>query len=167
MNTENAYTIEIDLGDLSVFYNEFNKDELSLAVINYIDREIAKTQGKEKITIRIAASFNVSKEQKEHMRATIQRHSAHVIHDVMVHKRYDDRKDMILCIVGVAIIVLADLARNLNTGFVTDLLLVVGSFAILQALTDIILADASRRIDLRRKRQLSTCKVIFVSDHEN
>jgi len=160
---EDEYTMEIDLGDLSSFYNEFNEDELSSSLISYIDQEITKTKGGEKIRIRVNARFEVSEEQKAHMKTTIQRYFVHDFHDVMLHKSYDDKNDIILCVVGVAIIILADLARNLNTGFVTDLLLVIGSFAILQALTDFIFADAARRIALRRKRQLSTCKVVFVS----
>jgi len=62
---KDEYIIEIDLKELPLFYNEFNEDELSLAIINYIDRGLAKTRGKEKITIRINPAFEVSEEQKE------------------------------------------------------------------------------------------------------
>jgi len=161
-NARGAFLIEIDLDDVSTFYNEFNKDELSSHLINYIDQEVTKTKGRERVTIRINIFFDAPDEQKEHMKTTLERYFEHEIHDVMLHKSYDDMKDITLCIAGVAVVVLADLARNLNTGFVTDLLLVIGSFALLQALTDIIFADAARRIQLRRKKQLSASKIVFV-----
>jgi len=153
--------IEIDLNNLRLFYNDYNKNELSSTLINYIDYETTKTKGKEEISIKINTPFKVSDSQKETMKATIYRYYTYVIHDISLHQRYDDAKDVLLCIIGVLVIVLADFSRILNTGFVTDLISIIGSFAILQSLADIIFADASRRIKLRRTKQLSMCKVFF------
>ena len=157
-------TIDIDLSDLRLFYNNYNKNELSSTLINYIDYEVTKGNGNEAITIHINTFFEVSDKQKENMKATIYHYYRYVIRDILHHQRYDDAKDIILGIVGVVVIVLADFSRILSTGFVTDLISIIGSFAILQALADIIFADASRRIKLKRTKELSNCKVDFYYD---
>ena len=158
--------ITIDLGDTKYFYNEFNHEELASPLVEYIDRELTKTDGKRPITININLLNEVSEDAKNEMVDTLHRHYGHRVQDRLFHKKYDDLKSIYLIAIGVLIIIVADISRNLEAGFITDLIYIVGSFIILQALTDIIFADANRRLSLRRKRQMAKCHIEFLIKKE-
>lgn len=154
--------IDITLDNYFDSVSKFNKNTLNEELSNYIFKECIGINLKNKIILRIKPQFNITKEQKESLVDMIRSNYGIDISENLIHIKHENIKKLLLIIIGIVFVLLSEIFSLKNIIIINEVFLIVGWVAIWEAIYSIIFVDLKRKLDIKRLKKLTTCKIEFI-----
>ena len=162
MKNDNINYIDITLKSFDDSVSKFNDESLNEELGNYILRECSGLSFREKIVIRIKTQFEITKEQKQDLVGMIRENFGLEISEKLDHVKYENIKKLLLMIAGIIFVLLSEIIPLDHIFIIEEVLLIIGWVAIWEAIDSLIFVDIKRKFDIKRLKQLTTCKIEFI-----
>lgn len=152
--------IKIKLNNYQKAFNEYNDDRLSESLDNYIISE-AKMVPLNDMDIIIKGKYN--EDEKNKLIKTIHNYYNEKNNYYDSIDRYDHIFRLILFFIGVILIILSYISRNI----VSEVILIVGWVLIWEAIYDLLFNSIKRKRKKHLYEKLSGCKITFEKEQKN
>lgn len=161
MNNKNI-DINITIDNLDDITNEFNNTKLSDELSNYIYNECKGNSLKENIKINIHTSKQFTDEEKEKIVDMIRSNYGIDIKENMLYIKYTNIKGLILFFVGIFLICIYNFLNNFELAWIPETLLIISWVVIWEAVYNFIFLETQKRIEIKRLKKLTNCKIDFI-----
>lgn len=153
--------IDIILNSMNDVIEKFNDNKLSNKLSEYIYNECFGTPLKHSINLNIICNFKISKQEKEKITNMIRHNYGIHIREHLIYLKYDKIRASYLFFIGVMLISISRIINNINDFILGEILLIVGWVTIWESTYNFIFHDGKRRIEIKRLRKLTKCKINF------
>ena len=157
----NTTKIEVMLNKKEDMVNKFNNNILADDLAKYIYDECTGMPLNRKVTIKINSTEKLTDDEKNKLVDMIRENFGLDVKENMMYIKYDNIKDLFLFLIGVLLIVIANLITNTNFLWLHEVILIISWLAIWESSYNFVFEDTKRRIKIKRLRKLSTCKIVF------
>ena len=161
MNT-NEIIIDITINDLEDVTNRFNSKKLSDELSNYIYNECKGNSLKDNIKINIHTLRELTDDEKEKIVDMIRSNYGIDIKENMLYIKYTNIKGIILFIVGIFLICIYNFLNNFELSWIPETLLIISWVVVWEAVYNFIFLETQKRIEIKRLKKLTNCKIEFV-----
>ena len=152
--------IKIFIKDRDSYKSKFNDERLSLELEEYIKTEMQMIKLKDKVTIEIESSFEMTDKGKEKLAFLIKNTYRDDIDEIKIYNKSLILKDSLMLTFGTFLIIIYYFFENIK--FVNEYLIIVGGFFIWKSLENFMLLEVENRIKLIKKKQLLYSKITFI-----
>ncbi len=154
--------INIAIDNLDDITNKFNNTKLSDELSNYIYSECKGNSLKENIKINIHTSKQFTDDEKEIIVDMIRSNYGIDIKENMLYIKYTNIKGLILFIVGIFLICIYNFLNNFELAWIPETLLIISWVVIWEAVYNFIFLETQKRIEIKRLKKLTNCKIDFI-----
>ena len=154
--------INVTINNKNSIKNIFNQEKLSNELSDYIYSECFGTPLKKHITLNIESNLSFSEDEKAKIIDIIRSSFGHQIRENMIHLKYDKIRAIYLFLTGLLFLTLSKWISSGNEFLFSEVLLIIGWVAIWEATYNFIFEDNKRRIEIKRLKKLTKCKINFI-----
>lgn len=157
--------IPVKVNSMEDFYEKFdsNKNTLSPALADYIDKSAYNIPINYKLILKIDCP-DLTDDNKKEIERLIRIHYGLIIHDKNIDLKINEFDVTWLFVLGVLVLALAYFLGNQIEGFMNEILLIAGWFAIWESVDNFVIDRRKIRIDKRNNKQLFDSEICFTSD---
>lgn len=161
----NFAIIPIRVNSIDEFYDRFDssKNTLSADLAEYIDKCAYNIPINYKLILKVDCP-NLSDDDKKEIERLIRIHYGLIIHDKNLDLKINEFDVVWLFLLGVVVLALAYFLGNKIEGFMNEILLIAGWFAIWESVDNFVIDRRKIRIDKRNNKQLFDSEIYFTSD---
>lgn len=153
--------INITLNKDTAIFNEFNSNQLSDDLSNYIYSSCKGYSTNKNITINIFHNYEITDNEKHKIIDAIRSNYGIDIRENNIKFRYEITTEIILVLIGSIFIVLSQIIDNLNTLLLDELISIFGCMIIWEVSYNIIFNNTRMYIENKRLRKLTEAKINF------
>ena len=154
--------INITVDNLDDITNKFNNTTLSDELSDYIYNECKGNSLRENIKINIHTSKQFTDEEKEKIVDMIRSNYGIDIKENMLYIKYTNIKGLILFIVGIFLICIYNFLNNFELAWIPETILIISWVVIWEAVYNFIFLEVQKRIEIKRLKKLTNCKIDFI-----
>lgn len=162
MENRKVKYIDVTLNSFEDSTSKFNNNTLNEELSNYIFKECTGINLKNNIIIRIKPEFNITDIQKEKLVDMIRANYGLDISENLIHVKYENVKKLLLMIFGIIFVLLSELITLDYIFIIKEVLLIIGWVGIWEAVYSLIFVDLKKKFEMKRLKQLTTCKIEFI-----
>ena len=151
--------ISVTIKDKDNLHDLFNKNRLSKELGGYIYNNSLQFSHKEDFSIEIKTEFKLDDKEKEVIVDMIREFFGLNIRETINYYKYSRMKRIILFIIGIILICCAHFTEQLNDFIFSEVLLIIGWFAIWEVFGNISYAEAKNKFQLKYLKKLVNCKI--------
>lgn len=152
--------IKIKLDKYEDAFNTYNQDVLSESLDNYIN-SVAKMISLNSVKINIDGTFN--EEEKNNLISVIHKTYAKKNDYLDYIDKYDHIFRFILFLIGIILIILSYVFRNI----ISEVILIAGWVIIWEVIYDVLFTNVKRKRKKYLYEKLSNCKITFEKESKN
>lgn len=153
--------IDITLSKDTGIFNEFNSNQLSEDLSNYIYYSCKGYSIGKNITINIFHDYEISDKDKQKIIDAIRSNFGIDIRENNIKFRYEITTEIILVLIGSVFIVLSQIIDTLNTLLLDEIISIFGCMIIWEVAYNIIFNNTRMYIENRRLRKLTEARINF------
>lgn len=151
--------IRINIKKKEDYTSKYNDDILSKDLSNYIMEEYKSFNTKDEFYIKISADYDMDESEKDKIASMIRANFGTEISELMNYRRRTIYMDTIILFLGV--IALMFYLFSSNIPILSEFILVFSWVLIWESAYNLIFGGFSNKIDIKRRKKLTDCKIIF------
>lgn len=151
--------IKININKKEDYINKYNNKNLSKDLSNYIINEYKTFNIKNKFHIEITSNYKMEEEEKEKLISMIRANFGTEISEIKEYRNKTNTINTIILIIGIILLILYEVSLNLT--ILSEFILVFSWILIWESLYNFIFGTFINKIDIKRRKNLTNCKIIF------
>lgn len=153
--------INIFIKNITKIYNQYNENQLSDELSNYIYNQCKGKQAIKNINLNINHDFDINNEDKIKLINTIRENYGIDIKENLLKMKHERIKETILFFIGVLLIVFSKLFNYINGEIMGEIISIFGWVAVWEIAYNLIFAKTKIIIENKRLKKLTEAKIIF------
>lgn len=153
--------IDIYLKNKEEVANKFNEGELNSELGNYIFNKalINRLNKKQVLKINVKTDFEVNEKGKEKIVDMIRAYYGHLVKVELIYLKTNRIKSLILFVIGVVLLVFAQLIENVTKFLLPEIFIIMGWLAIWEMTYSLLFLNGQQRIKIKILKKLTTCYI--------
>ncbi len=153
--------IDITLNKNTNVFNEFNSNQLSEELSNYIYSSCKGYSTSKNITINIFHDYEIKDDEKHKIIDAIRANYGIDIRENNIKFRYEITTEIILILIGSIFIILSQIIDNLNFLLLDEIISIFGCMIIWEVAYNIIFNNTRIYIENKRLKKITEARIIF------
>lgn len=159
-NKENI-KIEIELNEESKIYNEFNNNQLSDKLSNYIYNQCKGISNISDIELNINHSFKMTEEEQIKLIDAIRANYGIDVKENLIRIRQEHFKELLFLILGILLLIFSNLFNYINASLIDEVISIFGCVTVWEVAYNIIFVETKIRLQNKRFKKLTEIKINF------
>lgn len=151
--------IKINIRKKEDYVSKFNDDILAKDLSNYIMEEYKSFNIKKNFYIEISSDYDIASSEKDKITSMIRANFGTEISELMEYRKKTVYMDAIILIFGIIALVFYLFSSNIP--ILSEFILVFSWVLIWESAYNLIFGGFSNRIDIKRRKNLTNCKIVF------
>ncbi|MBP3920344.1 MAG: hypothetical protein J6D28_02140 [Bacilli bacterium] len=156
--------IKVTLNKESMLFNNYNSDQLSDELSNYIYSQCKGIPVNKKININIYHSHSLSTNEKECIVDAIRSNYGIDIKENTLKLKNELVKELILIIIGSLFLIVSNILAFLNIDIIEEIVSIFGWVVIWEVAYNIIFMDTKLRYENKRLKKIVKSKINFIKE---
>lgn len=153
--------IVVDINNKNDLFNQFNKNQISNSLAQYIITNAKIGLPNKNIKIVINQNIALTTQEQKNLVNAIREYFGLRVREKTMYLRVNNTKQILLSIIGIILIVLSELLSMAFEYLIPELLLIAGWIAIWEVLDSILFVDSKTKIEKNIYKKLSVCEIDF------
>ena len=153
--------IEINLHSKEDYKNPFNENKLSNELSEYILEECKGFPYNCELELNIKTKFKLNSEERIKLISMIRSNFGLDVRENLIFMNNLIKKDIFLFLFGCIFIIISAAIKK-NVPILSEVILIIGWVGIWEVVYSLFFSDYKRRLQIKRFRQLSNCKIKFM-----
>lgn len=161
MQNKKRLEINIFIKNITKIYNQYNENQLSDELSNYIYNQCKGKHAIKNINLNINHDFDINNEEKIKLINTIRENYGIDIKENLLKMKHERIKEIILFFIGVLLIIFSKLFNYINGEIMGEIISIFGWVAVWEIAYNLIFAKTKIIIENKRLKKLTEAKIIF------
>ena len=161
MKNKETIKIEIELNDQERIYNEFNKNQLSDNLSNFIYSQCKGISNKQNIELVINHNFKMNEEEKIKLVDAIRANYGIDVKENLLKIKQEHIKEFFFLLLGIILLVFSNLFNYIKAPLVDEVIYIFGCVSVWEVAYNIIFIETKIREDNKRLKKLTEIKINF------
>lgn len=167
MKQKKRINIDITLNKNTKIYNDFNNNQLSDELSNYIYNQCKGTSTKTNIDITIYHDFKIENEEKTKIIDSIRANYGIDIKENLLTTKYEHIKEVFSLFVGIILIIISNILISYKSEILGEIISIFGCVIVWEIAYNIFFVEISKRLENQRLEKLKRAKIIFIEQNED
>lgn len=161
MEKKKKLEIEISLSENSQIYNEFNDNQLSDELSNYIYNQCKGKPVRKNIVLNINHKFKMNEEDKIKLINSIRENYGIDIKENLLKLGFEHVKEIILIVLGSLLLLISNFFNYVDSPIISEIISIFGCVIIWETAHNIFFLETEIRLANKRLKKLTNAKINF------
>lgn len=161
MEKKKKLEIEISLSENSQIYNEFNDNQLSDELSNYIYNQCKGKPVRKNIVLNINHKFKMNEEDKIKLINSIRENYGIDIKENLLKLGFEHVKEFILIVLGSLLLLISNFFNYIDSPIISEIISIFGCVIIWETAHNIFFLETEIRLAIKRLKKLTNAKINF------
>lgn len=167
MKQKKRINIDITLNKNTKIYNDFNNNQLSDELSNYIYNQCKGTSTKTNIDITIYHDFKIENEEKTKIIDSIRANYGIDIKENLLNTKYEHIKEVFSLFIGIILIIISNILISYKSEILGEIISIFGCVILWEIAYNIFFVEISKRLENQRLERLKRAKILFIEQNED
>ena len=161
MRNKETIKIEIELNEKSKIYNEFNSNQLSDELSNYIFNQCKGISNISDIELNINHNFKMTDDEQIKLVDAIRANYGIDVKENLIRIKQEHFKELLFLMLGILLLIFSNLFNYINASLVDEVISIFGCVTIWEVAYNIIFVETKIRLQNKRFKKLTEIKINF------
>ena len=161
MRNKETIKIEIELNEKSKIYNEFNNNQLSDELSNYIYNQCKGISNISDIELNINHNFKMTDDEQIKLVDAIRANYGIDVKENLIRIKQEHFKELLFLMLGILLLIFSNLFNYINASLVDEVISIFGCVTIWEVAYNIIFVETKIRLQNKRFKKLTEIKINF------
>ena len=161
MRNKKTIKIEIELNEKSKIYNEFNNNQLSDELSNYIFNQCKGISNISDIELNINHNFKMTDDEQIKLVDAIRANYGIDVKENLIRIKQEHFKELLFLMLGILLLIFSNLFNYINASLVDEVISIFGCVTIWEVAYNIIFVETKIRLQNKRFKKLTEIKINF------
>lgn len=166
MKIKKRLEINITINEKTKIYNNFNNEQLSDELSNYIYNQCKGSSIKTNINININHNYDISDNEKTKIIDAIRSNYGIDIKENLLTIKYEHIKEIFLLLLGIILLITSKILVDIKSPILAEIISIFGCVVIWEIAYNIFFVETTKKIENQRLERLKKAKITFNKTNE-
>ena len=161
MKNNETIKIKIELNEQTKIYNEFNNNQLSDELSNFIYNQCKGISNISDIELNINHNFKMTEEEQIKLVDSIRANYGIDVKENLIKIKQEHFKELLFLILGILLLIFSNLFSYINASLMDEVISIFGCVTVWEVAYNIIFIETRIREDNKRLKKLTEIKINF------